>query len=110
MKNNNKNIAILILSLLAVYVLVASYFVYDDYRYMVNKTIKTSDQYCLQKSGEISSYINNSVQTTNTIGCMLSSAREKYGYDLIPFVEQGLKNICVEKPTQTRLVAMNTLI
>ncbi len=103
MKNNNKNIAILILSLLAVYVLVASYFVYDDYRYMVNKTIKTSDQYCLQKSGEISSYINNSVQTTNTIGCMLSSAREKYGYDLIPFVEQGLKNICVENPQITSI-------
>ena len=103
MKNNFRNIAILILSLLMMYILIATYLVYDDYNFNLNRTIKTSDRYCQYKSEEISSYINTSVQTTSTIGNMLAAAREKYGYDLIPFVEQSLQNICIENPQLTSI-------
>ena len=98
MKNNIRNIAILILSLLLMYILVATYFVYDDYKFTLNKTIKTSDKYCKYKSEEISSYINTTVKTTSTICDMLAAAREEYGYDLIPYVERSLQNVCIENP------------
>ena len=98
MKNNFRNIAILIFSLLLAYILVATYLVYDDYKVSLNQTIRTSDRYSQYKSDEISSYLNSSVQTTSTIGNMLASAREKYGYDLIPYVEQSLQTLCIENP------------
>lgn len=98
MKNNFRNIAILIFSLLLAYILVATYLVYDDYKVSLNQTIKTSERYCQYKSDEISSYFNTNVQTASTIGNMLASAREEYGYDLIPYVEQSLKNLCIENP------------
>ena len=98
MKNNFRNIAILIFSLLLTYIIVATYLVYDDYKVSLNQTIKTSEMYCQYKSEEISSYFNTNVQTANTIGSMLAAAREKYGYDLIPYVEQSLQNLCIENP------------
>lgn len=98
MKNNYRNIAILIFSLLLAYILAATYLVYDDYKVSLNQTIRTSDKYGQYKSDEISSYLNSSVQTANTIGSMLASAREKYGYDLIPYVEQSLQNLCIDNP------------
>ncbi len=98
MKNNFRNIAILIFSLLLAYILIATYLVYDDYKVSLNQTIRTSDRYSQYKSDEISSYLNTSVQTANTISNMLASAREKYGYDLIPFVEQSLQTLCIENP------------
>lgn len=103
MKSNIRNIAIIILSLLLIYILVAAYFAYDDYKYNLNKTIKTSDKYCLYKSEQISSYINTTVQTTSTICDMLASAREEYGYDLIPYVERSMQNICFENPQLSSL-------
>jgi len=99
MKNNNRNIAILIVSLLAVYCLVAGYFVHDDYLFSLDKTIKTSDSYCKNKSEQISSHINSYVNTANNIADMLSSAREKYGYSMLPFCEQSLMNILIDNPS-----------
>ncbi|MCQ2249889.1 MAG: GAF domain-containing protein [Bacteroidales bacterium] len=98
MKNNNKNIAILIVSLLTVYSLLAAYFVHDDYVFNLDKTIKTSDSYCKNKSEQISAHINSYVSTANTIAEMLSSAKEKYGFSMMPFCEQSLKNICISNP------------
>lgn len=98
MKGNNRNIAILIVSMLLVYAIVAWFFVQDDYKFSLEKTIKTSDSYCKHKSELISSYINLHVQTANVISDMMASAKEKYGFGMMPFCEQSLMNICVSNP------------
>ena len=98
MKNNNRNIAILIVSLLTIYSLVAGYFVHSDYVFSLEKSIKTSDSYCHSKSQQISTYINGYVATASAAAEMLSSAKEKYGFNMMPFCEQSLKNICIQNP------------
>ncbi len=84
--------------MLAVYSIVAWFFVRDDYKFSLDKTIKTSDSYCKNKSDVLSSYMDLHVQTANTIAQMLASAKDKYGYGMLPYCEQSLMNVCMDNP------------
>lgn len=98
MKGNNKTTAILIVLMLTVYSIVAWFFVRDDYKFSLDKTIKTSDSYCRNKASIISSYMNLHVQTANTIAQMLASAKDRYGFNMIQYCEQSIKNVVIENP------------
>lgn len=88
----------MVISILAVYVAIASYLVYSDYQFFLSKTIKTSDYYATHKAKEVSSYINSSVSNAYTISQMLSAARDKFGYDMLDYADESLKNYVSNNP------------
>jgi PAS domain-containing protein len=83
-------------AILVFYIGIASFLLYSDYQYVLEKTVKTSDNYGIAKAAQIASYIDMHVSEAGTISAMLASARERGEADISSFVEQGMKNFITE--------------
>ncbi|MBQ5541222.1 MAG: hypothetical protein IIU03_13405, partial [Bacteroidales bacterium] len=88
MKNNFKHIALVVVAILIFYVGVASFLLYSDYNYSLDKTVKTSDNYSVQKASQIVSYIDLHIANAAVLSDMLASAKEKNGAGISSYVEQ----------------------
>ncbi|MBR6278993.1 MAG: GAF domain-containing protein [Bacteroidales bacterium] len=96
MKNSFKSIGLVIAAIVFLYICIATYLLYSDYRFSLDRTVKTSDYYAIHKAEQISSYINMSVANASTISEMLAAAKEKYDYGMLPYVETAIKNFVTE--------------
>lgn len=96
MKNNFKHIALVVVAILIFYVGVASFLLYSDYNYSLDKTVKTSDNYSVQKASQIVSYIDLHIANAAVLSDMLASAKEKNGAGISSYVEQSLKNFITD--------------
>lgn len=98
MNRKNKNIIMLVLALFIVYGAGLAVFIYGKYQNTIRETSLSTANLTKTKAMEISDYINSTIKTAGTISNMLASANEKYGYDMMPYINQALSNLVSENP------------
>ena len=98
MNRKNKNIIMLVLALFLVYGAGLTAFIYGKYQTTIRETSLSTANLTKTKAMEISDYINSTIKTAGTISSMLASSNEKYGYDMMPYINQALSNLVSENP------------
>lgn len=96
MVKNLKNIIILICVLLISYGVAAGYLLYSYYHKTLGDARKASLSYAESRANQITDYLEHGLSIARTVDVMMSTANEKYGYEMMPYVYDALKNLVAE--------------
>ena len=100
----------LVLALFIVYGAGLAVFIYGKYQNTIRETSLSTANLTKTKAMEISDYINSTIKTAGTISNMLASANEKYGYDMMPYINQALSNLVSENPELVLLWLLGNIL
>mgnify|MGYP002621658461 CR=1 FL=1 len=96
MVKNIKTIVMLIAVLIISYGLAAGYLLYSYYNKTLADARKTSTSYAESRAAQISDYLSQGLTVARTIDVMMSTANEKYSYDMMPYVYDALKKLAAD--------------